>query len=466
MPHDELTKPTARERTHRVWANVPLILWNLLIVAAAPVLLLLKLRRHIIHKSDGEFDLGRWTCASPTPDLTKAQARSTRFHVVFVGASFGEMMLMERLADAIRSDREVRITFCLRDRAAIANTKKLKPNQALAIWPFDFIAPVAKWLGVNKPDLVIFTERFRFHNFACASALFGAKVAVINGRCRRRKSAFYRLASFYYKWFFGAFHGFYMQNEEFREATMEFAPGHADVRATGDVKFDLARNELPPAQAVSLNEWLEISSTTPFLAAGSSSSADEERVVLDAFRRVRERFDCRLLLAPRRIQRSDEVAGIAQEFGFKTTTRTIPIGDADIYLLDTLGELASAYQYCQAAYVGGALDDQGHNVSEPLEWGVPVSYGMRRGHFEIMQRLCESVQASERISNAVDLASHWIEMLSDEEKRTAMGARGKAMLDQQRGAFEKTLQALNDLIDSGSTGLDPNRILSAAGTKV
>jgi 3-deoxy-D-manno-octulosonic-acid transferase len=62
----------------------------------------------------------------------------------------------------------------------------------------------------------------------------------------------------------------------------------------------------------------------------------------------------------------------------------------DVFCLDTVGELAVAYRYAQAAYVGGTLNSAGHNMAEPLYWGIPVSYGPARGFFETVKRACEA----------------------------------------------------------------------------
>ena len=90
----------------------------------------------------------------------------------------------------------------------------------------------------------------------------------------------------------------------------------------------------------------------------------------------------------------------------------------------------------------------GHNVVEPLEWGVPVSYGPRRGHFEELQRACERAGVGFRISSSRELADHWIDMLMKPSLRKELEEKAMGMLEAQRGAVQRTVGTLIDLIDS------------------
>ena len=47
-----------------------------------------------------------------------------------------------------------------------------------------------------------------------------------------------------------------------------------------------------------------------------------------------------------------------------------------VFLLDTIGELASLYQFADIAFMGGSLVPRGgHNVLEAAQFGVPILVG-------------------------------------------------------------------------------------------
>src|SRR5690606_28166496 len=140
------------------------------------------------------------------------------------------------------------------------------------------------------------------------------------------------------------------------------------------------------SKANSLAQWLQPDSS-PILAAGSLEEGDLA-FVLEAFQAVREKAACRLMVAPRRLQHAQAMREQVEALGYTVSLRSEVGGEeADVYLLDTMGELATAYQFSQAAFVGGTLGQgAGHNVVEPLVFGVPVLYGPNRGFFESVQK--------------------------------------------------------------------------------
>jgi 3-deoxy-D-manno-octulosonic-acid transferase len=445
-------------------------LLNLFIVLAFPFFVLKKTRRFFRRRLHVDYSPLRWSADSPTPELTKAFLSRPGKHVVFAGVGYGETVLMQRVADALLKARpDVKVTLCIREPHSLEAVAKQYPEQHLAPWPIDFVVPILRWLKRYRPEMIVFTESFRARAFTTACSLYGVKVAVINGRCARRDSLFHRLFASYYRWTFGAIDGFLMLSEESLMAARQFARPDAQMRHTGDVKFDLEAKKLEEGQMASLDEWLSQAQGAPILGAGSTENANEENMVFRAFLETRAKVGCRLLLAPRKLVRADESVRLALEHGLSVSRRTENGPDADVYLLDTLGELAYSYRHCAAAYVGGSYEGLGHNVAEPLEWGVPVSYGMKRGHFRNLQEACEEAGLSVRISRSEDLARHWIEMLEGPELRRVIAEGAQKMLETQRGALNRTVVALSSLLDDSvatSRAEEPDQVRSGPSVRV
>src|SRR5262249_55184451 len=137
----------------------------------------------------------------------------------------------------------------------------------------------------------------------------------------------------------------------------------------------------------------------------------------------------------------------AVERGFTVSLRSAPSTDAaDVYVLDTLGELSYSYQFAEAAFIGGTILSTGHNVIEPVLWNKPVSYGPLRGHFEELQLLCEKFGVGFRCFTSDDLANHWLSVLTDRSLHDDLEKKAKEMLANERGATQKTVDALLPLI--------------------
>jgi 3-deoxy-D-manno-octulosonic-acid transferase len=115
--------------------------------------------------------------------------------------------------------------------------------------------------------------------------------------------------------------------------------------------------------------------------------------------------------------------------------------DADVLLLDTLGELRTFYALaCDsgAAWVGGSFKDfGGQNPLEPAALGVPVFFGPHMRHFpEVAQALIDAGGA--RQMEAGELAEATLALLKDAKARTAQAKAASACVRQRSGASRRT----------------------------
>jgi 3-deoxy-D-manno-octulosonic-acid transferase len=431
----------------RCWSDPTLILWSLALVVWAPFSLAHRLRRALFRSKVEEFVPDRWGRHLQTPELTQALLAKPGAHVVLVGASFGEVLIVDKITKALRGTMpEIKVTWAIRDRQTVEHVKKMHAGQSVVYWPFDWIVPVAKWLRAVKPDVIVMLERYRFPTLVRASRSYGADVVLVNGRCRHRK-VFFSIGRWYYKWLFSGFRAVFFQTENYLKSARPFLHARIKAEATGDIKFDLSHIPIEPEKAVALERWIASVGEKPLLAVGSTDSAEEEKFVLEAFRAVRKSVDARLMIAPRRPARADELVEIVRSHGLTASKRSKMEGPADVYVLDTFGELSYAYKFASAAYVGGALFGMGHNVIEPLEWGIPVSYGPNRGHFGTIQESCERAGVGTRITVSSQLAVHWLGVLNSPECQAQIAEQCKAMLERHRGALGVTLDEVHALIE-------------------
>ena len=118
----------------------------------------------------------------------------------------------------------------------------------------------------------------------------------------------------------------------------------------------------------------------------ASTHAGEQAAVLALHRRLRQRWPRLLLLwAPRHPERFRPVAYAAVQAGFRTATRQMthqPDAADDVFVVDTLGELARFYACADVAFVGGSLEDiGGHNLLEPAAAGTAMVTGPHLRNF-------------------------------------------------------------------------------------
>ncbi len=435
------------ENVARVLLDPSLVVWSLIMVLWAPFSLFHRARRAMFRAKNEEFVSERWGRHIQTAEITGALLAKPGAHIVLVGASFGEVLIVDKITKALRGTMpEIKVTWAIRDRQTVEHVKKMHPGQSVVYWPFDWIVPVVKWLKATRPDVIVMLERYRFPTFVRASKCFGADVVLVNGRCRHRKF-FFSFGRWYYKWLFSSFRAVFFQTENYLKSARSFLSAKTKVEATGDIKFDLSHIPIDAEKSVAVDRWIASAGEVPILAVGSTDAAEEEKFVLEAFLAVRKTVGAKLMIAPRRPARAEELVEIIKGFGLTASRRSKMEGSADVYVLDSFGELSYAYKFATAAYVGGSLFGMGHNVIEPLEWGIPVSYGPNRGHFGTIQESCERAGVGTRIAKSSQLAVHWLGVLNSPECRAEIAEQCKSMLERHRGALGVTLDEVHALIE-------------------
>jgi 3-deoxy-D-manno-octulosonic-acid transferase len=172
-----------------------------------------------------------------------------------------------------------------------------------------------------------------------------------------------------------------------------------------------------------------------------------------------------MILAPRRLERFDEVAQLLQQLGIRFWRRSLWNGDpisGGVLLIDSIGELASLYALGDVAFVGGSLAPRGgHNIIEPARHGVPIVVGNHTENFRDIVGLFQSRDAV-RIVGPAELPLVFLELFSNEAERTALGRRAADTLRSQTGATQKTIEALEKLLKPSSSGVS-SAMASSAG---
>jgi 3-deoxy-D-manno-octulosonic-acid transferase len=184
----------------------------------------------------------------------------------------------------------------------------------------------------------------------------------------------------------------------------------------------------------------------PVLVAGNTVEG-EEALVLQAFDAARAaRPGLRLILAPRQPRRFQEAAELLEGRAFRRASAwpedSSVWGDTDILLLDTLGDLASAYREGTLALVGGGWTwHGGHNPLEPVRWGLPTLVGPGFANF---QDLVEPLLGAGlvEIAPADQLASRTLLCLETTPLRPAEGGNPVPYPEGLAGSLGKTVDVL------------------------
>jgi 3-deoxy-D-manno-octulosonic-acid transferase len=309
---------------------------------------------------------------------------------------------------------------------------------------------VGQALSVLNPELLVLVETELWPNLIHEAHRRGTRVAVVNGRISHRSFGRYRRVRGFLQRVLGEIDLFLMQGEAHAERIQAMGAPPDRVRVTGNLKYDAVELGRPPERLARLVEGRP-PRARPVWIAGSTVGGEEE-LVLRAFHQVRERAgEAALVIAPRHPERFDSVPPLVEAAGFqcrrRSTLGTDAWEDGEVLLLDTLGELARLYALASVVFVGGSLVPAGgHNILEPAAAGKPVVVGPHMENFQEITDQFLSEEALIQVDTPDDLGREVAALLLDEARRTALGERAQGLVERNRGAVGKTVDALAELI--------------------
>jgi 3-deoxy-D-manno-octulosonic-acid transferase len=390
--------------------------------------------------------------AVPTA-LARDKKRAIWVHAVSVGEVVASSAVIEALREKFPSHR-VRISTTTSTGQKLAAQRFGAEN--VFYFPLDFAFSLRPYLDVLRPELVVVAETEFWPNFLRLAKRSGARIAVINCRISDRSLPGYKRARL-------ALPGmvrktldnvdiFLAQTEEDRRRLIEIGADESKVTVAGNLKFDVAPPPSPNIVA-SLRESFHHSGAGPVLVCGSTLE-DEEGSLLSAFRNILVNHpQAVMILAPRHPERVSDVAGLAEKLGFRMSRRSLWSGEplaGGVFLLDSIGELAAIYSLATVAFVGGSLVPRGgHNILEPALYGVPIVIGNHYENFRVVVNFFASRNAV-RIVGLAELPLVFMELIENDNERSTLGRNALAALESQRGATDRTVAELIQLMGGSS----------------
>jgi len=346
--------------------------------------------------------------------------------------------------------------------------RSLQHVDAVFYFPFDWAFIVKRTLSIVRPRVFVMMETEIWPNLLRLCRARGIKTVLINGRISSRSYPRYRMIRPFFRRVLADVDRFCMQSDESARRIVELGADQSKVTVTGSLKFDSL--EMPavvshgkPRERVL--RFFRLSPNRVVLVAGSTVRG-EEPAVLKAFSRLKGASPSALaILAPRQPERFGEVERLARDSGFVTARRSdLPIDTeprADVVVLDTIGELAQLYQLATVVFVGGSLVDHGgHNILEPAVFGKPILFGPHMQNFKEIVDAFVGNDAAVQVGSERDLEQAMVSLATDPVRRAKLGAAARALVEANRGAKDKTLAVIADLLPpSGSGVVRPFRLV-------
>lgn len=323
-----------------------------------------------------------------------------------------------------------------------------------AYLPYDLPDAAERFLTHFHPRIGLFMETEIWPNLITAAHARGIPLALINGRLSAKSQRGYRRLHALIQ---PALHCLDLVAAQTTDDACRLASvGARSPKVTGNLKFDVSPD---PAGLAQGNNWrAQIGKRAVWLAA--STRDGEEKLILDTLAMI-QIPDLLLILVPRHPQRFDEVAALLASRGFSYCRRSqkeFPRSDTQVWLGDSMGEMAAYYAASDIAFIGGSLlPFGGQNLIEACACGCPTLVGPHTFNFAQAANDAVTYGAAKRIQGIGELARNVQHLLAEESERLCMKEMAAQYYLSHRGACARTMELLATILDFSPPGDDDEK---------
>lgn len=355
--------------------------------------------------------------------------------------SVGETRAVISLAKMLKDNYTLLIS-------SITETGHAEAKRSLPFADYHVFLPVDLKFIVNpivrevKPDFCIISETDLWFQFLRSVKKNGAKTVLVNGKISEKSFQRLKFLAFFCNRLYSLIDFFSVQNELYKTRFCLLGVDENKIAVTGNLKFDEDYKRLNDQEIEAWKDKLGIKPGIDVLVVGSTHYP-EEIIVLDALKKITSQYpDLKVILVPRHPERFNAVEKELERRGLDYCRFSkVDVCEAKFVLIDAMGLLRQCYQVAILAIVGGSFTKKigGHNILEPLGYGVPVIFGPYMYSQPDLLQLVIDYQAGVQI-NEENLSSEIDSFLGDSEKRCTISANGLKLISDVKGSTKKAFE--------------------------
>ena len=320
--------------------------------------------------------------------------------------------------------------------------------------PLDLVGTTRKALHAIRPDVLALLETEIWPNLIVGAHRLGARTAIVNGRLSVRSIKLYLKIRSLMRYTLSHIDAFSMISQDDALRMKSLGAPAERLTINGNAKFDSPGAVKDSDSKRWAGKLLALNPGIPVIVAGSTRHP-EEQLVLEAYDKIRQHFpECLLVIAPRHIERVDQIAQWVAARGLVFQRRTelenhLGQRTAPVVILDTIGELPMIYPAADVVYCGGSLVPKGgQNLLEPAICGKPVLYGPSMEDFADARDLIQRAGGGITVYDAETLSAKALDWLSNPHRARSAGMAARRAILPHRGAAEKHADVICELLSN------------------
>ena len=337
----------------------------------------------------------------------------------------------------------------------------LQPGDVQLWQPWDTRAATRRFVQAYRPDIGVLMETEVWPNLVRACTQAGVPLVLANARLSDKSLRGARRTGGLLPATYRALAAVHAQTDADAARFRQLGAPVAGV--PGNLKFDAQ----PAAALLALGRtWRAAAPGRPVIMLASSREGEE----LEFFKQIsavapvasaQQAINSGVagpqwLVVPRHPQRFDAVAALAAQQGLSVSRRSqwqhAP-HSADVWLGDSLGEMAAYYALADVALLGGSFAPLGgQNLIEAAACGCPVVMGPHTFNFAQVAEQALAAGAALRVADLAQGLDAAQALAADAPRRQAMADAGRLFARRHQGAAQRTAQALKALCQGARQG--------------
>jgi len=377
--------------------------------------------------------------------------------------SLGETRAAGILIDALRhQDPSLRVLLTNGTATGREEGARLLGPNDLQVWqPWDTPEAVQRFLERFRPRIGILMETEIWPVLTAECAKRGIPLVLANARLNEKSLASAKRLAWLARPTYASLAAVWAQTEA--DSHRLVSAGARVDGVFGNLKFDATPDAVQLGRAARLREKVP----KPVVVFASSRDGEESQL-LDILQHLRHAPPVgwspaagkkvhlpiqavQWMIVPRHPQRFDEVAQLIESKGFVCARRSAPAavegGDTDIWLGDSLGEMALYYGLADVALLGGSFEPLGgQNLIEAAACGCPIIMGPSTFNFAEAAELSLAGGASIRVEDMEQAVVGALSLLADPVRQNTMVQAALTFSSAHRGAAARTAAAIGMLL--------------------
>jgi lipid-A-disaccharide synthase len=373
------------------------------------------------------------------------------FHALSLGETLSVLPLVRALKELAPA---VEVVFSTSTETGQKIAKKRLSGwvQNFFYLPHDFAWSQVALVRRLKPDLFVLVETDIWPNLLRALTRRGVPAVLVNGRISTRSFARLKHLKKVLGPILHSFAHIFAQSSEDRSRYLALGASIEGVSAAGNLKYDSSPARVAPMELDRLRVSAGVDRARPVWIAGSTHAGEDE-VLLEIHRDLlRLHPGLLLILAPRQVQRKDEVASLCAGacLSLALRSRADPAAGRDVYLLDTIGELSRFYALADVAFIGGSLVPfGGHNPLEPIAQGKPTVWGPHLSNFREIEEDLVGAGCGRKVSGKEELYRTLAQWLGEPGIREEAQEAALEFIENQSGLSRTIASYLLEVLHEG-----------------